>query len=173
MTLYETGKLAECEELCRRTINLRDSVWRLHCLLGLKRTREATEEPALRKHLDEPWDILAVSLAWSLEGKSKEAGEWMKRATAMLEKMGPDLRRLASMLGSTVPPRPDDVTSLFLGPRRQALALALLARRFPAQRTAYLEGAARYNLRRVPPYQLVRQAIEAGASTASPSTAKR
>lgn len=173
MSLYESGKLADCEELCRKTPTLRDSPWRLHSLLALKRSGEAVDDPALRKLFDEPAEILAVSLSWSLEGEEKEAAEWLKRGISRLEHMGPDSRRLAAMLGSTAPPNPDEMRNIVLGPRRQALACALLAERFPSKRSEYLAAAARYNVRRAPPYLLVRQAIESRTSTRSPSTAKR
>ena len=58
-------------------------------------------------------------------------------------------------------------------PGRQAIVCALLARRFPAMRKDYLAAAARYNVRRLPPYQLVKLAIEAPTPAKSPTTATK
>jgi tetratricopeptide (TPR) repeat protein len=171
--LYETGKLKECEELCGRAAILRDSLSRLHTLLALKRTKEAVDDPALKKFLDEPWEMLAASLAWDLEGREAEAAEWRRRGLDKLERMGPSSRRAAAMLRSSAPPPVEGLSLVAVGPRRQALACALLAGRFPEKRSEYLAAAANYNFRRVPPYQLVRLAIAAPTAPKSPTTARR
>jgi tetratricopeptide (TPR) repeat protein len=171
--LYETGRFKESEELCRRSAFLRDSLGLLHTLLALKRTKEATGDPALQKLFDEPWEMLAVSLAWDLEGRGAEAEEWRRRGLDKLERMGPALRRAAAVLRSPGPPPIEELSRIAVSSRRQALACALLAQRFPARRADYLAVAAKYNVRRVPPYQLVRLAIEARTAPQSSTTARR
>ncbi len=49
---------------------------------------------------------------------------------------------------------------IIVGPDNQALLCAILAERFPARRAEYHSAAARYNVRRKPPYQLVLRALE-------------
>jgi tetratricopeptide (TPR) repeat protein len=172
VTMYQTGKIKECEELCRQTPAIRNSNWRLHCLLALKRTKEAAGDAALRKLLDEPFDALALSLACSLEGQESESAGWRERAAGGLEKMGPDERRLSKVLRSISPPTPDEIPRLAFGSARQALICAWLAERFPEKQARFLALAAKYNLRRMPPYQLVRVAIESTPFRPS-ATAKR
>ena len=56
---------------------------------------------------------------------------------------------------------------MVIDPEDKALLLAVLGQRFPAKRAEYHAAAARFNVGRKPPYQLVRRAIE-GATAASP-----
>jgi hypothetical protein len=171
--LYESGKLVECETLCRGLPPMQVAPWHLHALLALKRTKDAAEGASFRKLLDEPRFALAVCLGWELEGKSEEAARWRERAIKALDAEGRDSRRIATMLRSTQPPATDEVARFAFSSARQPLVYALLASKFPARRGEYLRAAAKYNVRRAPPYQLVKQAIEAGTPPKSPNTANR
>ena len=173
MGLYGSGKLPECVELCRRSSAADDHFFRLHSLLALKRVKEAAGDAAFAKRFEDPWDLLAVSLAWQLEGREQEAASWRERGLAKLDTMGPDARRVTAILRAGQPPSLEEIGHIILGPRRLAMVCALLAERFAAKRAEYLAAAARYNVRRVPPYQLVRVAIESRDPTKSPATAKR
>ncbi len=87
--------------------------------------------------------------------------------------MGPDTRRVTAILRSKEPPKLQEIERIILGVRRQAVVCALLAWRFPAMRKDYLVAAAKYNVRRLPPYQLVKLATESQDKTKPPKTAKR
>jgi hypothetical protein len=60
----------------------------------------------------------------------------------------------------------EKTSRLVIGPESQALICAVLAERFPARRAEYHAAAARYNVRRRPPYQLVARALERSAIAA-------
>ena len=172
--LYDSGKLPECVEFCRRSQAAEDQFFRLHSLLALKRVKEAAGDAAFAKLFEgDPWNLLAVGLAWQLEGQEQEAASWRERGIAKLDTMGPDARRVTAILRAGQPPPLEEIGHIILGPRRQAMVSALLAERFAAKRAEYLAAAARYNVRRTPPYQLVRVAIESRNPTKSPATAKR
>ena len=90
--LYEAGKLPECVELCRQVRATPDPSLRLHSLLALKRTKEAADDPSFAKLCDDPWDVLAVSLAWSSTARRTKP-PWRERAIAKLETLGPEPAR--------------------------------------------------------------------------------
>ncbi len=86
---------------------------------------------------------------------------------------GPTSVALATILRATQPPPPEGIQRLIYGAGRQALICALLAERFPAKRAEFLATAAKYNVRRVPPYQLVKLAIETPTTANSKSAATK
>jgi tetratricopeptide (TPR) repeat protein len=157
---YATGKLADCEQLCRRLATLQPSSLRLHAMLAQKRAKEAADDASFGPLWDDPWNALAVSLGLELEGRKDEAARWRERAIVSLEKTGPEMRRAATVLRAAQPPGMDELSRILLGSDKQALICALLAERFPARQAELRAAAARFNVRRKPPYQLVRLAIE-------------
>jgi hypothetical protein len=70
------------------------------------------------------------------------------------------MRRAATILNKSSATPVPDLERVLIEPESKALILALLAERFPAQRAEYAAEAARFNIRRRPPYQLVRSAID-------------
>ena len=170
--LYESGRLAECETLSR-SLPARGNPWRLHALLALKRTKEVVEDATFRKLLDDPFHAIAVSLAWDLEGNKDEAAVWRERAAKSLDGKSTEFGRVAALLRATQPLRPDrDGTDhVRIGPT--GAALAVLAGKFPARRAEYLATAAKYNVRRVLPSQLVKVAAEQWNPPGPSSTARR
>ena len=131
------------------------------------------DDPGFQKQCDEPFNAMALSLAWELDGQESEADKWRERAAKALDSQGADERRLAKILRATEPPSLDVIPRLAYGAGRQALICALLAERFPAKRADFLAAAAKYNVRRVPPYQLVKLAIETPNTAKSKSTATK
>ena len=152
---YEAGKLAECEQACRQLPILQSSSMRLHALLPQKRAKEAVADPSFNQLWEHPWNTLAVSLSLELDGQKDEAARWLQRAIDKLEKSGPDMRRAARILRESEPPGMNEIARVLAGPENQAMLCAVLAERFPARRAEYHSAAARYNVRRKPPYQLV------------------
>jgi hypothetical protein len=173
IALYEVGKLAECEALSARSPMIRNSALRLHSLLALQRTKEVADDAGFEKLFDDPFNAIALSLAWELAGQKAEADRWRERAAKALDSQGADERRLATILRATQPPPPDVIQRLIYGAGRQAMVCALLAERFPAKRAEFLATAAKYNVRRIPPYQLVKVAIETRTTANSKSAAAR
>ena len=104
-----------------------------------------------------------MSLALSLQGKPDEAAKWRERAIGMLKASTPETRKVAEILSAAEPTPVADLEPIYLELGDKALVFAVLAERFPASRDEYHAAAARFNVRRKPPYQLVLRAIEAGS----------
>ena len=68
--------------------------------------------------------------------------------------------RAALTLGLSGPTAVAEFDRLVIDSELKAVILAHLAERHPAMRAEYLAAAARFNVRRRPPYQLVRQVID-------------
>ncbi len=173
LTLYFTGKLDKCLEHCRRSpaANLRGL--QLHTLLALGRVKEATDDHTLTDQSQDPAERLAVSLAWRMAGRADEADRWLERGAETLSHMGPDARLAVAVLRAKTAPPKRDIERIHLGTRAKALICSLLAARFPAQRKDYLAAAERYNVRLVPPYQLVKRSLSSAFSSTPASTAAR
>ena len=103
---------------------------------------------------------LSVSLALYVENQPEEAARWRERAIRDLESAPRDARLAATILKAAKPPAAADLERVSVDPEFKALLLALLAERFPAKRAQYIADAKRFNVRRRPPYHLVRSAIE-------------
>jgi tetratricopeptide (TPR) repeat protein len=157
---YEAGKLAECEQVCRQLPMLGSSSLRLHALLPQKRAKEAAADRSFSKLWEDPWDLLAVSLALELDGHKDDATPWRERAIGKLETFGPEMRRAAKILRAAEPAGMNELARVLAGPENQALLCAVMAERFPTRRAEYHAAAVRYNVRRKPPYQLVLRALE-------------
>ncbi len=157
--LYCAGKLAECEDHCRRNPALQSSVYRAQTLLALKRSREVVSDKSFDKLLDHPWTALAVSLGLSLDGQREEASRFRERAIERMKSSFLPMRQVATVLGAAKPATDSDLLRIILDPEMKALVFAVLAERFPAKRADYLASAAQFNVRRKIPYQVVRRAI--------------
>jgi tetratricopeptide (TPR) repeat protein len=162
IALYFAGKLEECNDHCRRNPGLGSSALRAQSLLALKRSGEVISDKSFESLLNDPWVELAVSLAVSLENQPKEAARWRERAIPKLNSSFEQNRKVAKVMSAAEPPSDRDVARIYVAPELKALVYAILAERFPATRADYLAAAARYDVRRNAPYQLVRRAIEAG-----------
>lgn len=153
--LYQAGKAEECAALCAETPALQQTPTRAQALLALGKARQAADDPGFAKVWDDPWNALALSVAFSLDGQAADAARWRDRAR---EKSGQP--RLAEMLDAATAPSLESLSSLHLRTSDKALLLAALAARFPAKQDEYLRLAATLNVRRSPPYLLVRRAVE-------------
>ena len=163
---YDSGKMAECEKLCRQSGSLPIPGLRLHAVLAQKRAKEATLDPEFSALWEDPWQLLAVSVGLALEGQKDEAIQWREKAILKLEALGTEMRLAAKILKSPEPPGMTEIARVLVGSGNQALLCASLAQRFPAKRAEYQAAAARYNVRRTHPYQLVLRAIESTATAA-------
>jgi hypothetical protein len=156
---YQAGKLEECKRLCEQNVSLRSSVYRLHSLLLLGPAKEVVEDPAFEKLRANPWVALSVCLGFSLEGQKKEAAEWLERGCEKLEASLKDFRRVARLLRAAESPVVDDFSRISVDSGDRALIFAVLAERFPAKKAEYHAAAARFNVGRKYPYQLVQRAL--------------
>ena len=159
VAFYQAGKLKECADLCGSNPSLRANAYRLQALLALGCAREAVKDPVFEKLWSDPWTTLAVSLAFELDGQAKQAAEWFDRGCKNLESLPKDLRRTAQFLRAIDPPSVESFTHISMGSDDRALVFALLGRRFPAKKAEYDAAAARFNISRKFPYQLVRRAL--------------
>jgi tetratricopeptide (TPR) repeat protein len=163
LALYYAGKLAECEEYCRRNPGLESSLIRAQSLLALSRSRDVASDRAFDAALEDPWLDLAVSLGLSVEKNPNDAARWRELAIQRLNSSSSELRQVAKALGAAAPATDHDLSRILISAELKALVLAVLAERFPAKRAEFLAAAARFNVRRRAPYQLVRRAIERAA----------
>jgi hypothetical protein len=153
--LYMEGKAQECEALCAQTESQRHGPVRAEALLALGKAREAADDPAFAKVWDDPWHALALSVAFGLEGRADDAAKWRDRARGKLKQA-----RVAGLLAAAEPPPADGLAALHLRLPEKAILLAALAQRFPAKKDEYLKRASAVNVRRSPPFLLVRRAAD-------------
>jgi hypothetical protein len=153
--LYQTGKAQECAAYCAETPLLQQTPIRAQALLAAGKARQAADDPDLAKVWHDPWQALALSLAFSLAGQDDDAARWRERA-----RHGFQLEAPAQYLNATAAPSVKDLARVHPRIFNKALFLAALAMQFPARRAEYLALAARLNVWRAPHYLLVRQALD-------------
>ncbi len=151
-------------EVMRDTANSPPSIaashFRLHTLLAQGRPQEAVKDPASQQSLEDPWNALAVGVAFGIASNQAGAAAWREKACAAMEKLDADSRHAAAFLRAEKPPTKSQFNNLVLEPSLKALLAAALAQHFPKQKAEFLAIARRLNVRRMPPYQLVRKATE-------------
>lgn len=157
---YHAGKLHEAERLAANNAQLKVSTFRAQILMALGKVQEVVGDPTLSTTLQGPWLELAVALALKLDGKDADSDNWRERACKSLEPLGRDYRRAAEILRADTPTPLAENDRVFLEPGEKALLLALLGTRFPDRRAEYFAAADRFNVRRIPPYQLIRRALD-------------
>ncbi len=136
--------------------------FRLHGFLAAGRPQDAVKDAALQKQLEKQAGALAVSLAYSLAGNQAEAAAWRDRACAAMDRGDGDDRRAAAMLRGPQPPSAKQLDEFRDQPNMKALLVAALAARFPQRQNELAATARRLNVGRLPPYHLVRKAVEEG-----------
>jgi tetratricopeptide (TPR) repeat protein len=153
--LYQAGKLQECADLCAQTPALHAAPARADALMALGKGRQAADDPALAQVWNDAWDALALSVAFDLDGQAEDAARWRDRAKAKTRHP-----RVAEAIDAARPPTLASLACLPLRTPEKALLLTMLAARFPEKRDEYLRHAAVLNVRRSPPYLIVRRAVE-------------
>jgi tetratricopeptide (TPR) repeat protein len=155
--------LADLDALDAPAVLARDTIpadTRIYYLAVLGRPAELANDPTLEKALAEPWNAVAVSVAFSLQGNEVEAANWRERACARFHEQTATMQRVAAVLRGPTAPTQDQLNAIVLHPGAKALLLASLSLRFPDQKRSLAEQARKLNVSRKPPCQLVRQAIE-------------
>ena len=160
--LYYGGSLKECAAFCDTNFQIKPSPPHLHALLGLGRMKEATDEAVFKAAWQDPFNALAVSVAFALEGKRDDSARWREQAAGAIKKFGgkTDVGKAAELLTATKPPSIEEVRRYFVSSPNKALILAALADLFPAKREMYLAEAARFNVSRKPSYYLIERATK-------------
>lgn len=168
--LYCAGKLEECERHCNANVAARVTLEHFHALLALGKMKDATDETMFCTFWNDPVSLLAVSVAFGLEGRPEEAVHWRERAVSGWRKSARSsiYAKMADVLGAPEPPAIPDVHHVYLPAGSKALLFAALADRFPAKRKAYLAEAARFNIGRKPPYHLVKRVLDTTANAPKP-----
>jgi tetratricopeptide (TPR) repeat protein len=158
--LYYAGRLEECAARCRFVPSLKSGGLHLESLLAQKKAKEVTADPAFSRILADPRFALSVSLAFVMENQPAEASRWRDTAIANLANESRGMRRAAQILADAAPTPAAEFDRLYMDADWKAAALMLMAERHPAKRSEYVASAVRFNVRRRPPYHLLRQAIE-------------
>ena len=136
--LYYAGSLKECAEYCDKNFQVKSSPVHLHALLGLGRMKEASDEAAFKAAWQDPFNILAVSVAFALEGGRDESARWRDKAAGAIKKLGgkTDVGKAAELLTAAKPPSIEEARRYFVPSSNKALILAALADLFPAKRAS-------------------------------------
>ena len=131
----------------------------LHALLAAGRPKDAVQQAAAGRLLDDPWNALAVSLSFDLAGDRPEADKWREKASPAWSvwTWAPSVRPTCSAAKSS--PLPSDLEQIVVGARENPLLAAALATRSPSQRTELAGLARRLSVSHLPPYHLVRKAL--------------
>lgn len=157
--LYQAGRPDEAAQATQAIPPPTSFFLRADCLAAAGHAVDAVAIPALGKP-ESPWPLVSIALGLALEGKPDDAASWREKACVELDGAGTDERKIAAFIRAAAPPFLGDIDHVFLKTGEKALLLALLAERFPEKRAEYHEAAARYNVIRLPPYLLVRHALE-------------
>lgn len=135
---------------------------KLHWLLATGQPEQAANDPKLAPVLENPWQALALGLAYKLADESSAADEWLRKATDALANGSHDDVQAAELLRADPPPTRDQVDDVGIQPMQKSLILAVLATGSPQQ---YVEYAALADQLSVEPSgfsPLVRQLVERG-----------
>ncbi len=160
MVSYILGDLKALDDPAVLAESTLSAETRLHCLTALGRPEEVEKDPTLEKALAEPWNALAVSIAFRLQGNEGQAAVWREKACARFDEQTSEMQRVAATLRSSAAPTQDQLDAIVLYPGVKALLLASLSLQLPDQKKSLTEQARHLNVSHMPPYQLVRQAIE-------------
>lgn len=116
-------------------------------------------DPALQETLQEPWNALALSVSFALSGKQAEAAAWREKCCDALDEADADSRRAVALLRAEKPPTQKQLDDVVLLAENKSLLAAALALRFPNDNADLVALAHRLNVRRNPPYHLVKKAV--------------
>jgi len=156
---YMVGDFHEAQVAGSGDLGKASSEFRLQILLADGRVKDALGDDSLKELLADPWNALAVSVAWSIAGDSREASAWRDKATTALDQLGADSQRAAEMLRAARPPDKDRLDNIVLRPTNKSLLIAAAIERFPGKKSELAPVARDVNVSRYPPYHLVRRAI--------------
>ena len=98
MVWYMLGDLAAVEQLDPAQAAESNARVQLHALLAAGRPKDAVQQAAAGRLLDDPWNALAVSLSFDLAGDRPEADKWREKACAGLERLDMGDKRAADLL---------------------------------------------------------------------------
>ena len=116
MVWYMLGDLAAVEQLDPAQAAESNARVQLHALLAAGRPKDAVQQAAAGRLLDDPWNALAVSLLFDLAGDRPEADKWREKACAGLERldMGASVRPTCSAAKGRRP-LPSDLEQIVVG----------------------------------------------------------
>jgi hypothetical protein len=133
---------------------------RLQTMLATGRVKDAADDEALKEALTDPWNALAVSIAWSVASDSGKACSWREKAAAALDRLDADSKRAARLLRVANPPGKAQLDDVALNPFHKSLLVVALIDRFPQDKASLAPIARNLNVGRYPPYHLVHRAID-------------
>jgi Tfp pilus assembly protein PilF len=158
--LYMTGDFAALEKMSRQDPSPAGRNHLFTAMIEQNRPLEAAQLiPSNDASVKDPFQLLAMSLAWRVAGNAAEAGKWQDRASALFRSSG-DREHVADLLSGRIEPTAEIVNALGLAMPPKALLLASLAFSHPDRRSELAAAARRLNVERVFPYHLVQRATE-------------
>jgi tetratricopeptide (TPR) repeat protein len=158
--LYMLGDFASLEKTSCQDPSPRGRNNLFAALIEQNRPQEAAQLiPLADASVKDPFQLLAMSLAWRVAGNSAEAEKCQDRASALFRSSG-DREHVADLLSGAIEPTAQVVNALALAVPPKALLLATLSFSNPVHRSELAAAARRLNVERVFPYRLVQRATE-------------
>ncbi len=158
--LYMLGDFAGLEKMARRDQSPMGRWHLFFALIEQNRLAEAAQIHSLTDDsVNEPFELLAMSLAWRVAGNPGEAAKWQDRASEVCRSSG-DRQHIADLLSGRTEPTAQIVNALALTPPAKAVLLANLAYSHPDHQSELAAAARRLNVERGFPYHLIQRATE-------------
>lgn len=132
-----------------------------HALLAIGDPDAATKLDAFEPLMNDPRNLLSLTLAYYLTGNQAEANRWLDKSCERLEQYDKRSKFAVSLLKSDRPPTTEEMDRLSLGASENAVVLSILAQRFPSLKPEVKQRVERLNVSRLPPYLLLKAASEA------------
>jgi tetratricopeptide (TPR) repeat protein len=155
--LYEIGDFAALETIGRADKSTSGKLALFYALVEQSRLDDATKVfPA--DQVKSPALILAISLAYRMEGKAKEAEKWQETLLEEFHSGDADGLRAASLIEGKTQVSSAVLEEMEFPSQLKALLLADLAMIYPEKREQLNASARQFNVERSFPYHLVQRA---------------
>ena len=167
---YSAGEFSELEQLTLKRKSRTAMTARFNALVELGRLPEAVELFKLNgpEH-ENPFQSLALSVAWKNSGNEEQAAAYRKQAIEGLAAGRPDLVAAAEFLKRSQPGSLEELMEVSLPPEQKTLFLIAMAQRFPEAGPELMKTARTLNVVRDFPFHLINRVCTPGVN-ASQST---
>lgn len=154
--LYAAGQFDSLENLGVKKKLSRHPPRNFQALIELGRLSEAAEllnaQPAGQR---DPFDVLALSVAWHAAGDESQSLATRNQAVALLGAGRSDFVAASELLQRTEAASPAEIMDVSITPQETALLLIAVAQKFPARAPEFLAAARPLNASRQFPYHLI------------------
>jgi hypothetical protein len=154
---YSKGDFAALEKAALEDKDGTGQLTLFHALTELGRMEEAAKvEPG--EGLD-PFDLLAVSLAWEQAGNTAEAARWRTKGIQLLKEGNSDEVSAGKLMESNSAPGLGAVDEIGLQASRKSILLTVLGRQHPSMKAELFARARQLNVMRTFPHHLLARTL--------------